>query len=139
MQESTKNSVLIVDDENMNIMALTHILSRDHIVYAAKTGENGIIAAEKHLPDLILLDIIMPEMDGYAVITALKSSEKTQGIPVIFISGLSEPDEEKKGLSLGAADYIIKPFNPSAVKVRVDDHINRRRFPHLTGTQKLCS
>ena len=121
--ENKKNSVLIVDDENSNIMALTHILSADYIVYAAKNGQKAIEAAEKYLPDVILLDIIMPEMDGYDVITVLKENEKTLDIPVIFITGLSNVNDEEKGLVLGAADYISKPFSPAIVKLRVRNQI----------------
>ena len=125
----TKNSVLVVDDENSNIIALTHILSPDYAIYAAKNGPAGLKAAEKYLPDLILLDILMPEMDGYAVIAALKSSEKTRGIPVIFISGLSEARDEEKGLALGAADYINKPFSSAIVRQRVRNHIKSSDGP----------
>ena len=85
----------------------------------AKNGATAIAAAAKHLPDVILLDVIMSEMDGYDVITALKSSEITRGIPVIFITGLSDTADEEKGLALGAADYIAKPFSAARVKVRV--------------------
>ena len=121
--EVKKNSVLVIDDEGSNIMALTHILSSDYIVYAAKNGQKGLEAAEKYLPDVILLDIIMPEMDGYAVISLLKNSEKTRDIPVVFITGLSNQADEEKGLSLGAADYISKPFSPAIVKLRVRNQI----------------
>jgi len=123
MEEMKQNSVLVVDDENSNIMALTHILGPDYTVYAAKSGPNAIAAAEKYLPDVILLDIIMPEMDGYAVLSALKTNERTQNIPVIFITGLSNPDDEEKGLSLGADDYISKPFGAAIVKLRVANQI----------------
>ena len=123
MEEKKKNSVLVIDDENSNIMAVTHILSPDYTVYAAKNGQSGITAAEKYLPDVILLDIIMPEMDGYDAITALKKSDKTQNIPVIFITGLNDPGDEEKGLTLGAVDYISKPFSPAIVKLRVQNQI----------------
>jgi len=123
MSESKKNSVLIVDDDNTNIMMLTHILSPDYTVYVVKNGEAGIKAADKHLPDVILLDIMMPEMDGYAVLEALKNSGKTRNIPVIFITALSHEDNEEKGLALGAADYITKPFSPVIVKLRVRNQI----------------
>ena len=118
-----KNTVLIVDDENSNIMALTHILSSGYTIYAAKNGQNAIRAAEKYLPDVILLDIIMPEMDGYAVLAALKASKKTQNIPVIFITGLSDITAEEKGLALGVADYITKPFSAAIVKLRLLNQI----------------
>ena len=123
MDNPRKNSVLVVDDEGSNILALTHILSPDYTVYAAKNGENAIEAAKKYLPDVILLDIIMPEMDGYTVLAALKDSDTMGNIPVIFITGLSNAADEEKGLSLGAADYISKPFSPAIVKLRVLNQI----------------
>ena len=123
MEETKKNSVLIVDDENSNIMALSHILSPSYTVYAAKNGLNAIEAARKHMPDVILLDIVMPDMDGYAAIGALKASDETRDTAVIFITGLSDPGDEEKGLSLGAADYISKPFIPAIVKLRVQNQI----------------
>jgi len=116
-------SVLIVDDENLNILALTHILKDEYQVYAVKNGPDAIKASEKFLPDVILLDIIMPDMDGYEVIAHLKASEATKNIPVIFISGLSNPEDEKKGLILGAADYITKPFSSAIVKLRIKNQI----------------
>ena len=123
MTEKVKYKVLVVDDESSNIMALTHILSPEHIVYAAKSGQAAIKAAVKHQPDVILLDILMPEMDGYAVIATLKSSGTTQNIPIIFISGLNNAGDEEKGLALGAADYISKPFSPAIVKLRLGNQI----------------
>ena len=123
MDEIKKNSILIVDDENSNIMALTYILGSDYTIYAAKNGKNALAAAEKHLPDVILLDIVMPEMDGYMVLAALKESEITRHIPVIFISGLHSSDDEEKGVALGAADFIGKPFSPAIVKLRVSNQI----------------
>ncbi|MCL2124954.1 MAG: diguanylate cyclase [Oscillospiraceae bacterium] len=123
MIDTKKNSVLIVDDENANILALTHILSAEYTVYAAKNGSNAIIAAEKYMPDVILLDIMMPEMDGYAVLRTLKNTEGVSDIPVIFITGLSNSNDEEKGLDMGAADYIYKPFGSAIVKLRVKNQI----------------
>jgi signal transduction histidine kinase len=125
MNETTKSksSVLIIDDESTNIMALTHILSPVYTVYAANNGENGVEAANKYMPDVILLDVVMPTMDGYDVITALKADEETQSIPVIFITSLSEDLEQVKGLALGAIDYITKPFSPDIVRLRVRNQI----------------
>ena len=123
MNSTNKNSVLVVDDEKTNIIALTHILSPEYVIYAAKSGEDAIETAEEHLPDVILLDILMPEMDGYAVIAALKLSEKTREIPVIFVTGLGDVENEERGLVLGAADYISKPFSTAIVKLRVRNQI----------------
>ena len=123
MGEAKKNKILIVDDEKSNIIALTRILSAEYTVHAAKNGKDAIDVASEQLPDLVLLDIIMPGMDGYAVIDELKKTEATRHIPVIFITGLDDPDEEEKGLSAGAVDYIIKPFRAMTVRLRVRNQI----------------
>ena len=123
MSDRKKNSILIVDDERANISLLKTVLSTEYTIYASSDGQNAIETANEFLPDVILLDIIMPEMDGYEVIATLKKSEKTRDIPVIFITGLDNADAEKKGLGLGAADYIPKPFNPDIVKLRVQNQL----------------
>jgi len=122
MDEPGKNSILVVDDDTSSLMALTHILSPEYTIYAAKNGANALDAAEKFLPDIVLLDVIMPEMDGYAVISALKNSEKTKNIPVILMTGL-DVDGVEKGMALGASDYISKPFDPATVRLRVRHQI----------------
>ena len=131
MDETKKNSVLIVDDENSNIMALSHILSPEYTVYAAKSGQKAVEAADKRRPDVILLDIVMPEMDGYAAINALKNLNSTREIPVIFITGLSDANDEERGLAMGAADYISKPFSPAIVKLRIKNQIKMLNQLHL--------
>ena len=125
-----KNSVLIVDDEVVNIRLLSNILGPEYRLFAVTNGRDAVKAAEERSPDIILLDVIMPDMDGYAVIAALKGSEKTEGIPVIFISGLGEAPDEERGFECGAADYVSKPFSPAVVKHRVRNQarfINMRR------------
>jgi len=126
---SVKNSVLIIDDETINIKILSNILTSEYTVYTENKGQDAIYAAEKYLPDIILLDIIMPIMDGYTVLSVLKNNEKTKHIPVIFITGLSDTANEEKGLALGAEDYIIKPFSPVIVKLRVQNQI--KMLEHL--------
>ena len=123
MSEVKKNSILIVDDQNSNITALIHILGSEYTIHVAKNGRSAIQAAHKHLPDVILLDIIMPEMDGYSVLAELKAYPKTQNIPVIFISGLSDAADEEKGLAFGVSDYITKPFSAAIVKLRVKNQM----------------
>ena len=123
MVEQKKNSVLVVDDEKANIMALTHILSPFFTVYAAKSGIDAVAAAEKFMPDVILLDVVMPEMNGYAVVNKLKNSANTCDIPVIFVTGLNDAESEETGLVLGAADYISKPFSSAIVKLRVNNQL----------------
>ena len=122
-KKQKKNSALIVDDVTSNIRTLSSMLQPDYSVRAAVNGQTAIEIAEKFLPDVILLDILMPGMDGYEVLSILKSSERTKDIPVIFITGLSGDTLEEKGLQLGAADYITKPFSPEIVKLRVRNQI----------------
>lgn len=123
MENKKKNSILVIDDERSNISILRDMLKSDYSVYAATDGQGAIEAANKFVPDIILLDIVMPDMDGYDVIKVLKGNEVTQNIPVIFITGLDNTEAEEKGLSMGAADYITKPFNPTIVKLRVKNQI----------------
>ena len=106
------NTLLIVDDETANLKTLTHILSLDYTIYTATNGENAVEKAKEHMPDLILLDILMPGMDGYQTLAELRKHEKLQNIPIIFITGLDSDEDEEKGLALDAADYITKPFSP---------------------------
>ena len=121
--DKARTSVLVVDDQEAGVAALTQILNPEYTVYVAENGKKAIEAAEKYLPDIILLDILMVDMDGYAVIAALKSSEITKNIPVIFVTGLSDHNDEEKGLALGAVDYITKPFSPAIVKLRIRNQI----------------
>ncbi|MCL2631120.1 MAG: response regulator [Firmicutes bacterium] len=129
--ENKKNSILIIDDEKSDFIALSEILSDEFSVYAVKDSRTALATAERDLPDVILLDIIMPEMDGYDVIAQLKDSAITRDIPVVFITGLDNKVAEEKALALGGADYITKPFSSSVVKLRVRNQIklvNRARM-----------
>ena len=121
-----KNSLLIVDDENSNLKVLAHILGSDYTIYTATNGMSAIEKAREYMPDLILLDIIMPEMDGYQTLSEIKNCNEIQKIPVIFITGLDSDEDEEKGLTLEAVDYITKPFTDEIVKLRV-----RTRFKSL--------
>jgi len=123
MNGRKKHSVLIVDDERDNISTLKTILSSEYTVYASTNGKDAIETAQEFMPDIVLLDILMPEMDGYDVLTEFKKSEKTRDITVIFITGLDNDNAEIKGLALGAADYILKPFHPAIVKLRIQNHV----------------
>ena len=118
--ETTKKQIFIVDDTGSNIDTLMAVLGDEYDLRVAVDGETALQALQKtDLPDLILLDIMMPGMDGYEVCTRLKSSARTRGISIIFITALSESSEQEKGLSLGAEDYITKPFDPAIVRARV--------------------
>jgi len=123
MAENIKNSLLIVDDDTFNLTLLGEILKSDYTVRAVKSGAACISAAEKFLPDLIMLDVMMPEMDGYQVFEVLKSSKITAHIPIIFITGLDNKSDEKKCLQLGAVDFINKPFDDVIVKLKVNQQI----------------
>ncbi len=116
----TQKIVLVVDDTPTNIQLLNGILREHYKVKAATNGEKALkIAQIEPLPDIILLDIMMPEMDGYEVCRQLKSSPLTAAIPVIFITAKSEVEDEQQGFAMGAVDYITKPFNPDLVKTRI--------------------
>jgi diguanylate cyclase (GGDEF)-like protein len=127
-ENQIKNSILVVDDEPANIISITHILKDKYKIYAAKNGTDGIRLAHQHKPDVILLDIIMPDKDGFEVISELKNNAETQGIPVIFITGLTNVEDEEKGLLAGAADYINKPFSAPIVELRVKNQVMMQNY-----------
>ena len=124
MSENKKEfTILITDDEKFNLDILGSILSPHYNILISRNGARALELAKQNAPDLILLDVIMPDMTGFEVITKLKESNETVNIPVIFITGLSDPADEEKGFFLGAVDYITKPFNKAIVKARVNTHI----------------
>lgn len=120
-----KPTILIVDDAVTNIQILSDLLKNEYEIKVAKSGPSALkIACEEnsHL-DLILLDVSMPDMDGYEVCETLKKNEKSKDIPVIFVTGNDALEDEEKGLGLGAADYIRKPFKPTIVQIKVKNHV----------------
>ncbi|MGL6039760.1 MAG: response regulator [Deefgea sp.] len=120
MISSMEDVILIVDDAPQNLTVLGHLLQSEFRVRAANSGERALKAAQTEpRPSLIMLDIMMPDMDGYAVIAALKANPETHAIPVIFITAMSDSHDEEHGLTLGAVDYITKPFRPAIVLARV--------------------
>ena len=123
--------ILIVDDEPQNLAVLEHILSPHHLLVFARDGDEALLAVQKHRPSLILLDIEMPGMNGYAVCRALKANPATENIPVIFISGKSSEGDEATGFEVGAVDYIVKPVSPAIVLARVRTHLSLVRASHL--------
>lgn len=125
MTESRQTrSVLIVDDVPINIHILTETLRADYRVRVAANGAKALdIAASDDPPDIILLDVMMPIMDGYEVCYRLKNDPRTKDIPVIFITAKSTSEDEARGLNLGAVDYITKPFSIPVVKARVRTHV----------------
>jgi len=143
MDEEKKNSLLIVDDEKKNLQILTHILGQEYTIYTATNGTSAISIARKYKPDLILLDIVMHTMDGYRTLSEIKGCEHIKMIPVVFITGLRSTEDEEKGLSLGAADYITKPLNAMIVKLRVRNQIQIinqfRTIEHMSMTDQLTN
>ena len=124
---SSKSSILIVDDVPENLTILSGILSPDYRILLAKDGKRALeLAAKEPRPDIILLDVMMPEMDGYAVIRELKSRPETRDIPVIFVTAKGESVEETRGLEIGASDYLVKPVNPGIVKARIRTQLENK-------------
>ncbi len=120
-------TILVVDDVEANIDILVETLGDDYDITVAMDGPTALEAIEESLPDLILLDIMMPGMDGYEVCRRLKADEKAKNIPVIFITAKSEVEDETKGFECGAVDYITKPVSPPIVKARVKTHLALRQ------------
>nr|WP_269970008.1 MULTISPECIES: diguanylate cyclase [unclassified Shewanella] len=125
------DKILIIDDAIDNRTVLSELLMSNHKVFLAKDGAQGLSLACKHSPDLILLDVIMPGMNGHQVIKSLKSDESTMNIPVIFISSKISPEDEKIGLDLGAVDYITKLFHSPIVQARVRNYLRGQRHKNL--------
>ncbi len=126
---ATRHRILIVDDVHENVHALMNILRDDYAIVAATNGDKALeLARRQPQPDLILLDIKMPGMDGYSVLAALKIAPETADIPVIFVTALAEAADEARGLALGVADYITKPVNPELLKTRIRNQLELRRF-----------
>ncbi len=120
--------VLIVDDTPENIFMLSATLKHGYILTTATNGSEALsLAAQAPHPDLILLDVCMPDMDGYKVCEILKQTPGCSNIPIVFVTGLSSAEEERAGLAAGAVDYITKPFHPELVKARVNNHIELKR------------
>lgn len=122
---SKKQTVLIVDDSPENIKVLVATLRLDYNLAFAADGWKALELAVARNPDIILLDIMMPGMDGYEVCARLKSDSGTRNIPVFFITAMDDEQDETKGLELGAVDYITKPFSPAVVKARIKRHLER--------------
>jgi len=118
-----QNKILIADDDVISIAILTDILSPLYTIHVAKNGADALKFAKQLQPDVIILDVVMPDVNGFQVIRLLKEAEDTKDIPVIFITSMTLPQEEEKGFVLGAADYIHKPFSKSLIKLRVRNQV----------------
>lgn len=130
----TMDTLLIVDDDPENIAVLASLLRPYYRLRVATEGVEALRIAASQQPDLILLDVLMPDMDGYAVLARLQAEPSTQAIPVVFVTGLVNAEDEERGLALGAVDYIIKPFRPAIVRARIHTQLElkhaRDRLQH---------
>ena len=121
--DRSRLKILVVDDTKTNIDVLEGILSNDYEVCVALNGKKAIELTERIKPDLILLDVMMPEMDGYETLRIMREKNILQGIPVIFLTAKADSKSEQIGLDLGAVDYITKPFNPALVTLRIKNQL----------------
>ena len=122
--DDTAPILLLVDDQPENLRFLEQLLGERYMVKVARNGETALRIVER-TPELalVLLDIVMPGLDGYEVCRLIKSRAASKDLPIIFVTALDEVEDERKGFSLGAVDYITKPFNPEIVKARVATHL----------------
>jgi len=129
-----KAKVLVVDDIPENIHTLKNLLKDKYNIIASTSGKKAVELVKKDpLIDLIILDILMPEMDGYEVCKVLKENQTTKEIPIVFVTSLNDSKSEEKGLLLGASDYIHKPINPLLTLNRVELHIKLKRYKTKFG------
>ncbi len=137
-ERPAKAVILIIDDNPININLLTHILvRRGYEIRSANSGPHALAAIRDDLPDLILLDIMMPDMDGYEVCAQLKAAEQTRDIPIIFISALDATKDKIKGFNVGGVDYITKPFQFAEVLARVQTHLTLRSMQRTLQDQNI--
>lgn len=123
-----KPVILVVDDDPVNLDILVRTLERDYFLIIAKNGKRALELAAAHRPDLILLDILMPEMDGFEVCRRLKANKETEAIPVIFLSVMEAPGQKHRGFEVGGVDYVTKPFHADEVIARVRTHVTNKRL-----------
>ncbi|RBP85800.1 diguanylate cyclase [Marinomonas rhizomae] len=138
-----EQSVLVIDDEKINLKIISDMLNDEVVVMLAKSGEQGIRKAMEYKPDLILLDVVMPEMDGFETMSLLRHDVRTSAIPVIFITALNDSSHEEKALLMGASDYIQKPLHTNIVQARVRLHLQlvkqRKMLEKLANIDPLTS
>ncbi|MCK5568902.1 MAG: response regulator [Spirochaetes bacterium] len=144
MSNDREAFVLIVDDNPLNLQVLGNTLRKNgYKLAAAKSGPEALDFLQKKLPDLILLDIMMPEMDGYEVCKKLKEDENTKKIPVIFLTARTDTDSIVRGFEAGGVDYVVKPFNPAELLARVKTQIKLKQafdeIRTLKGFIPICA
>ena len=132
-----RGRILVVDDSSAMRLALQAVLSEEHEVILAANGHEALAQAVAERPDVILLDVVMPGMDGYAVCAHLKSDPRTEDIPVLFLTSLAGEAEETLALEAGAIDFVVKPFRPKVVAARVRNHVELKRLRERIREQAL--
>ncbi|MHB8058090.1 MAG: response regulator [Desulfuromonadaceae bacterium] len=120
---ATAQTILIIDDEPLSVAMLANLLEEEYRILTALSGQEALDIISRNLPDLILLDILMPGMDGYEVFHNIKRNPDLKDVPVLFITALGAEECESEGLEMGAGDYITKPFNTALVRLRVRNHL----------------
>ncbi|PRO68850.1 response regulator [Alteromonas gracilis] len=133
--EIAKPTLLIVDDEPVNLRVLKRLLESEYQLVFAKNGEEAIKLAETRLPNLILLDVMMPGLTGFEVCRHLKRQSNTKHIPIIFVTALNDEHDEAEGFDAGAVDYITKPISPAIVRVRVKTHLSLVQADELLNSR----
>lgn len=137
-----RQTILIVDDDPAGVKVLRQAFVDRYRVLFAVTGEDALVIAAREMPDLIILDVVMPGLDGHAVLRRLKENEPTAHIPVIFLTGRDQDDDEKRGLELGAVDYWTKPVKIDIARIRAHNHLELKRhrdlLVKLALTDSLC-
>lgn len=127
IRHGERERILVVDDNPLIVQALYHTFSNDYQVFMATSGESAIDVCRERQPDLVLLDVMMPGLDGYQTCERLKADPATRDIPVIFVTGQDDSAAEVRGLAAGAVDFIVKPFNPVIVRARARAHLTIKR------------
>lgn len=133
--KDSRPTILVVDDEPTNLQVMRQVLQGPYRLLFATDGARALVIAREQIPQLILLDVMMPGMDGYAVCQALKAEPSTANIPVIFVTALSDAADETKGFDAGCVDYITKPISSAVVRARVRTHLSLVRMEELRETR----
>lgn len=133
---SKKSTILLVDDEVVNIQVLNGALRSEYNIITAYNGCDAIALVKEHNPDLIILDVMMPNLDGFEVCRIIKSDEEFTDMPVIFLTGMDTPEGEMRGLGLGGVDYLAKPVNIDLLRLRVRNYVELKKRSDLVREQR---
>jgi len=133
---SKKSTILLVDDEVVNIQVLNGALRSEYNIITAYNGCDAIALVKEHNPDLIILDVMMPNLDGFEVCRIIKSDESFTDMPVIFLTGMDTPEGEMRGLGLGGVDYLAKPVNLDLLRLRVRNYVELKKRSDFVREQR---